>query len=184
MPVNILLRNIRGAWYIASVRLEPDGSYVTGGLLYCPEDIGSVGLENPIICAKFRFATKEDAIRKCKDLAKMKEKRAKFIRWDFSDVPREIQRYMAPELDTQLSPADAIAMLHRAKHQYCIFFKDVLGISEWFDAEVEYLAEENPEDAEMMFVWDKYGDRRECSKARMSVINPTEEALLLAKTSR
>ncbi len=78
----------------------------------------------------------------------------------------------------QLTVEEMIGFLKEARRERYIIFKDVSGLEEYFDVDVEYLGCQT-RDKETIAVYDRFGELRNVFKKRLASIEPTERCLQL-----
>jgi hypothetical protein len=126
------------------------------------------------------FKTLAEAKKKLKDMAKTKVKRRGAVPVSITELPEDAFRHLAPELGSQISQEDMVALIEKSRRERYVVFKNVSGLEEWFDTGIEYLAEKG-EDEEFMTVYDRYGDPRDTLRVRFESVRDTEVAEELAQ---
>jgi hypothetical protein len=169
--MNIVMQKPRGSeYYIACVQRDGDIYYAVGKCIRSNGVMREVG-------RRFPFAKQGDAIRKCKALAKMKERKRKYKNIPLGDVPEKVQQYLEVPVEMQVTPQEMVRLVTQAKLERYVIFEDVDGIEEFFDAGVEYIGFQVEGEPEYLEVHDKFGELRHCFVSRMSSVVPTERCI-------
>ena len=168
--MNIVLRRPDGReYYLVAVRKD-DGRYVTQGK--CIRAVGGLRGRG----CSFIYASLAEAERKCRILARTKVKRRGYKRIQLEQLPEHIVPFLEPPPETQLTTKEAIELLKETRRERYVVFKDVSGLEEYFDADVEYLARQT-RNKETIAIYDRFGELRNIFKERLASIEPTERCL-------
>jgi len=94
-------------------------------------------------------------------------------RMTLKDLPEEGFRHLCPDPDNWVEPEELFRLVQTYRRERYVYFKDVFGIEDYFQLNVEYIAF-TTDDPEIFEVIDKYGDKRGCLATRFSRIENTE----------
>jgi len=121
----------------------------------------------------FNFSVKKEAEKRCRSLARIKRRHGyKEIALD--KIQSYLHRYLEVPPDMNLTPQQMIEFLTKSRRERYVVFKNISGLEDCFDLGVQYLAYTVDED-DVLLVYDKFGESRNCFKERFSTIVLTEE---------
>jgi hypothetical protein len=123
---------------------------------------------------RLKFQTKEDAMRRCRQLAKTKMKMKDYETLPLERLPKTVQEHLEVPVEMQISPEEMVKLIAQAKLERYVVFEDVDGIEDYFNAGIEYIGYLVEDD--FLEVHDKFGDLRHCFASRMSSVRLTERA--------
>ena len=168
--MNIVLRNPSGGrdeFFIACIK--KNGAYYVYGRYVSPEG----KLRTMSKCGP--FDTVSAATDRCRSLARNKVRKKGFEKVSLDEVPDKVAPYIEMPTDMQMTPQELIRMVQEARRERYVIFKNVQGLEEFFDVDVEYLAKTTDEE-DVLAVYDRFGGLRKCFIERMKSVVPTDEA--------
>lgn len=167
--MNIVLQKSNPSeYYVACVKQADEGFVVWGKYVTKDGDIRDT-YNSP------SFDTNEQAVVRCRNLAKMKIRKKGFSELALDQIPIKVAKHMEMPPDVDVSAEEMLSQLKEARNERYVVFKDTKGIEEYFDAGVEYLAHTTGEEG-VLLVFDRFGESRQCFSDRMESITATEEA--------
>lgn len=120
----------------------------------------------------FNFSVKKEAEKRCISLARIKRRHGyKEIALDV--VQSYLHKHLEVPPDMKLTPQQMIEFLTKSRRERYVVFKDISGLEDCFDLGVQYLAYTVDED-DVLLVYDKFGEARNCFKERFLTIVLTE----------
>jgi len=168
--MNIVLQgNGKGAeFYIACIRQVAATYHVLGKCITSKGELRECS-KNGI------YASMSEAVQRCRALAKTKVRKKDMRELSLPDIPKKVAKHLEVPPDMKVSPEELLEHIRRTRTERYVVFREVVGIEEWFDAGVEYLAHVT-DDEGVLLVYDRFGDQRECFVERMESVVPTEDA--------
>lgn len=168
--MNIALRSIYGnEYYLASIRRTKTEFIVAGKRINQGGHVIAVG-------QSFSFASQKEAEKRIKDLVKTKVKRKGWTPVDLENLPRPVVRLLVVPDEMQVTPEELVLVLRSASKERYVVFKNVCGLEEYFDSDVEYIGYVTDEE-NVVKVFDRFGVLRDCFTDRMRSVIPTERSL-------
>ena len=168
--MNIILKRINHVeYFISCVKKHSDTAFIVYGKYISKEGAIRTQSKSSI------FSTERQAMDRCHSLAKTKIRKKFFIEIPLDEVPDNVSAHLEIPAELQVTAQELILHIKEARKERYVIFKEDFGLDEFFDAEVEYLGLVT-EDEDILTVFDRYGDPRQCFVERMKSIIPTEDA--------
>ena len=166
--MNIVLKKTQPLEYFISC-IKKNGEFWVYGKYVSPDGkLRELSKNGP-------FSTQEEAVKRCRGLAKTKVRKKGFVELSLDEFPESVLTHMEIPPDMQISPEEMLQKIKEARRERYVVFGNVLGMEEYFDTGVEYLAL-TTEEPGVLSVFDRFGEQRSCFKDRMSSIVDTEDA--------
>jgi len=165
--------------------IMPDGTYFVYSVLKVPRtEAGhevrglSVNLDGSVreVTVKAVFRSRKAAEDRLRTLARMKMLKKKAREVSEHELPDVVRSKLAPDLDSVMGPADFLGMVEREKNRRVVVFRDVTGLEDVFEPDVEYDGVEDPDDGDIVVVTGPDGEPRNCFRSRFLRIDITPGA--------
>ena len=133
---------------------------------------------------KSHFQSRDEAEKASRRAMRRKIKHKSLEPCNLSEIPQEGRKYLKPDVDEYVSQDEMIQMMEEASREYYVVFSCVDGFESLFDEGVEYIAlkDEDEDDEDAFWVYDRFGDQVLCYRWRFSSVKPTERNISMEET--